>query len=620
MLNLRNKLIMAPIKLGYADGTGEINQKHINFYAERSKYIGAITLEPLYLDKGIREIPTQIGINCDGKIPGLKKLIAAIHAKGASVIAHLSHAGRMANPKLPGNYYLSSTDKPCENGGATPKRMTREDMDQVKNLFVQAAIRAEKSEFNIIELQFGHGYLFAQFLSPAVNDRDDKYGGSFENRLRFPLEVLDAVKWATQLPIIARVSGEEMTPNGIKIDETIRLVETLKTKGVEAVHVSAGTACSTPPWFFQHMFVPKGKTWQFAKIIKEKTGMPTIFVGRINSIANINYLKENFDPDFIALGRALVADPDFVGKYLGKTNGLIRPCLACSEGCLGGVKSGQGLGCVVNPLAGKEGTLPTNPAPIMKKYAVIGGGLAGMEAAITLNNRGHKVVIYEKNKLGGQFNLAWLPPNKESLKEILDYFEEEIKQRAIPVIYKKATPETLINEKYDGIILATGAIPVTPPIKGLKDYYWAEFLEKDNLPNNEKVVVIGGGLIGIEIASKLVDASNEVIIVELMEEVARGMEMIERNMTLKKFQAKNVAVYTDTGVTEVDGDKVHLSGKQALVLNSIDRIVVATGMKSYRPLADQLKNKIPTHVIGDALEVGKAQEAIYSAFVTAEQL
>ncbi len=620
MLKLRNEFIMAPVKLGYADGTGEINQKHIKFYAERSKYIGAITPEPLYLDKGLREIPSQIGIDCDGKLPGLRQLTAAIHAQGALVIAHLSHPGRMSNPKLPGNYYLSSTDKACENGGATPKRMGPEDMEKAKTLFAEAAARAEKSGFDIIELQFGHGYLLAQFLSPGVNDRDDKYGGKFENRMRFPLEVLDAVKWATSLPIIARVSGEEMTPDGIKIEETIRLVETLKAKGVKAVHVSAGTVCSTPPWFFQHMFVPKGKTWQFAKTIKEKTGMPAIYVGRINSISDIKCLKEDYDPDFIALGRALVADPEFIGKYLGETSGLIRPCLACSEGCLGGVKSGKGLGCVVNPRAGKEGEKTSKPVVEKKRFAVIGGGLAGMEAAITLKNRGHEAVIFEKNKLGGQFNLAWLPPNKESLKDILDYFEAEIKQQAIPVIYEEVTAEKILSEKFDGVILATGAKPVIPPVDGLKKYFWAEFLEEENLPHNKKVVVIGGGLIGIEIASKLVDAGNEVIVVELLDEVARGMEMIEKTLTLKKLKNKNVPVYAGTRVSKIDGDKVILSGEHDLTLENVDHIVVATGMESYRPLENELKDRIPVYIIGDARKVGKAQEAIADAFITAEQL
>jgi len=618
-MQLKNQFIMAPVKLGYSDDSGDVNDKHLQFYIERSKHIGAITPEPLYLDKGLREIPTQIGINNDDKIAGLKKLTDSIHSNGAKVIAHLSHPGRMANPKLPGNYYLSSTDQPCENGGAVPKIMNAEDMEAVKKLFVGAAVRSKKAGFDIIELQFGHGYLLSQFLSPAVNKRNDEYGGSFVNRSRFPLSVLDAVKNSVDLPVIIRISAEEMTPNGIKIEETIELVKILKQRGVDAVHVSAGTVCSTPPWFFQHMFVPKGKTWDFASKIKKAINIPVIFVGRVNSSQDVDQLMKDYKADYIALGRTLVADPDFTGKYLGQTDGAIRPCLACSEGCLGGVKSGQGLHCVVNPLVGYDDE-PLKPADKKKKYVVIGAGLAGTQAALTLNERGHEVDIYEKDKIGGQFNLAWLPPNKESLKEIINYFEYELKQKSISVIHQEATAEDLLSNNYDGVLLATGAVPTVPPIKGLKEYFWAEFLEEENLPENQKVVVIGGGLIGIEIASKLVDKKNNVIIVEMLDEVARGMEMIEKTITLKKLNMKNVPVYINTKVEAVDGDKVYLSGEQQVTLEGVDKVVVATGMRSYHPLAKELKDKIPVYLIGDAKKVGKAQDAIRDAFITAIEL
>jgi NADPH-dependent 2,4-dienoyl-CoA reductase/sulfur reductase-like enzyme len=525
----------------------------------------------------------------------------------------------MANPKLPGNYYLSSTNQPCENGGAVPKSMDVDDMEAVKKLFRDAVIRSEKAGFDMIELQFGHGYLLSQFLSPAVNDRNDEYGGSFVNRMRFPLSILDVVKNSVKLPIIIRISAEEMIPNGIKIEESIELVKILKKRGVDAVHVSAGTVCSTPPWFFQHMFVPKGKTWEFAFKIKQTVNIPIIFVGRINSPADVDKIRSNYNADYIALGRALIADPDFVGKYLGQTESVIRPCLACSEGCLGGVKSGQGLHCVVNPLAGYDDK-PLRPVDEKKKYAVIGAGLAGMQAALTLKERGHEVDIYEKDKIGGQFNLAWLPPNKESLKEIIDYFDYELKQKSIQVFYQEATVEDLSSNNYDGILMATGAVPTVPHIKGLMEYFWAEFLEEENLPENQKVVVIGGGLIGIEIASKLVDKNNNVIIVEMLDEVARGMEMIEKTIILKKINMKNVPIYINTKVEAVDGDKVYLSGERQVTLENVDKVVVATGMKSYHPLTEQLKDKIPVYLIGDAKKVGKAQDAIRDAFVTAMDL
>ena len=532
MKNLRNEFIMAPVKTGYGNKEGLVTKKHLNFYRARSKYIGAITPEPLYLDKGLRELPTQIGIDNDEKLEGLKELTDIIHQGGAKAIAHLNHPGRMANPKIPGNYFVSSTDKACENGGAVPVALDKKGMNHVKELFAETAVRAEKAEFDYVELQFGHGYLLAQFLSEAVNDRKDEYGGSFENGTRFPLEVLDAVRTATDLPVIVRISGDEMTPKGFKIGEMQRFSKILSERGVSAIHVTAGTVCSTPPWFFQHMFVPKGKTWQMADKIREVIDIPVIYVGQINEFKDIDQLKKQAKDAFIAVGRPLVADPDFVGKYLGLNDENLRPCLACSEGCLGGVKSGKGLGCTVNPLVGKEDfVLEITKEP--KHIAVIGGGLAGMTAAITLKQRGHEVVLFEKDKLGGQFNLAYLPPHKQSLIRIIDYLKDEISDHHIEVIHKEASVEDLAG--YDEILIATGSKPLAAPIEGLKDYFWAEILEDHHMPENTRTLVIGGGLIGTEVASKLLSKGNTVYIVEMMSEVARDMEMIERKLTLKSF-------------------------------------------------------------------------------------
>ncbi len=613
MLKLRNPFIMPPIKLGYSSGDGKVTHEHFDFYVERAGYIGAITLEPLYLDPGLREILTQLGIDDDDKIEGLQRLVDHIHEEGSAVIAHLNHPGRMASPKIPGNYHISSSNQPCENGGAKPRRMNKEDFVKVKDLFVQAAVRAEKTGVDIIELQFGHGYLMAQFLSPKVNDRKDKYGGSLENRMRFPLEVLDAVKSAVSLPVITRISGDDMIPDGIRLPEMIEFSKRLKSKGVEAIHVSAGTVCSTPPWFFQHMFVSKGKTWEFAKTIQEKAGIPAIFVGRINSAKDIVMLKKDFGAKYMAIGRGMVADPFFVGKYLGEVDGEIRPCMACSEGCLGGIRAGKGLHCVVNPVVGE--TFPELiKAPVKKNYVVVGGGLAGMETALILNERGYMVELFEKKELGGQFNLACLPPKKENLQRIVDYYKRQLVENEIVVRKEEATPEKLLSHGYDGVILATGAVPVTPPIKGLKKYFWTEFLHDEYLPENKNVLIIGGGLIGIEVASKLGEKNNRVIIVEMLEEIARGMEMIEKTLTLKKLKEKKVDIFSSTKVVEINGDKVSLEGAVNKTLENIDLIVLSTGMKSYHPLFDKISDKIKTFVIGDARKVGKAEDAIRDGY------
>jgi len=617
-MDLRNNFIFAPVKTGYGDKEGNITERHLNFYDARSHYVGAVTPEPLYIDKGLRELPTQIGISSDSHLEGLKKLTDKIHFNGAKVIAHLNHPGRMANPKIPGNYFVSVTDKPCENGGATPQKLDREGMDKVIELFINAAKRAETTGFDIIELQFGHGYLLAQFMSPFVNDRDDEYGGSFENRIKFPLEVFDAVKSAVNLDIVVRVSGDEMIPNGIKLEETKKLAKILSEKGAAAIHVSAGTVCSTPPWYFQHMFVPKGKTWEFAKAIKSEISAPVIYVGQINTFDDVDKLLNEYKADYIALGRPLVADENFVGKYLGKIDDILRPCLSCSDGCLGGVRGGTGLGCLVNPTVGRE-PVTIQAAQTKKHYAIVGGGLAGMSAAITLKERGHDVTIFEKDKLGGQFNLAYLPPKKESLKKLVDYYIAEIEKKQINVINKEAKTEDL-KEKFDAVIIATGSKPALPPIEGLKDYFWAEVLKDENMPENKTVVVIGGGLIGIEVAHKLQHKSNKVFVVEMLGEIARGMEMIEKTLTMKAFKEADINIFLNTKVTRIDGDKVYIEGEDfKQTLENIDIIVLSAGMVPYNPFDGEL-DSMKHYIIGDAGSVGKAQDAIRSGFDLAVSL
>jgi len=619
MLQLKNNFIFAPVKTGYSDGTGVITQKHLNFYEARSKFIGAITPEPLYIHKGLRELPTQIGIDSDDRIEGLKKLTDIIHNYDTRVIAHLNHPGRMANPKIPNNFFVSSTDKACEMGGAAPKQMDETDILRAINLLKEAAIRAEKAGFDIIELQFGHGYLAAQFISPKVNNRIDEYGGSFENRIKFPLQILDSVKQAVKLPIIARISGDEMIPDGIKLEEMIKFSSILKDKGVVAIHVSAGTVCNTPPWYFQHMFVPKGKTWDFAKKINNKVNIPTIYVGQVNTKADITNLENNYKADYIALGRALVADPDFIGKYLNKTSGNIRPCLACAEGCLGGVKSGQGLQCLVNPKVGKEIDI-FEKAENLKNYAVIGGGLAGMEAALTLKKRGHKVTIFEKDKLGGQFNLAPLTPNKKSMDTLIPFFVKDIKDNDIDVVYKNTEKSDLLNN-FDGVIIATGSVPKKLNIEGLDNFRWAEILIKENLPKNKRVLIIGGGLIGVDIATALIPLNNQVIIIKRTTDFGEDMEMIAKLLSLKMMKEKETVFSDYTNISKVDGRTVYAEREgKSIQFNDIDIIVVSTGMKSYNPLENELKGNIPVYVIGDAKKTGNAQDAIKDAYETAKKI
>jgi 2,4-dienoyl-CoA reductase-like NADH-dependent reductase (Old Yellow Enzyme family)/thioredoxin reductase len=612
MMQLRNNFMMAPVKLGYCTTQGFVNQKHLTFYEERSKHIGAVALEPLYIDSGLREIPKQLGIDHDDKIVGLKQITDLIHNNGAKAIAHLNHPGRMANPMIPNNYWWSSVDAACPNGGKVPEAMNLEKMKLVKNLMVDASLRAEKAGFDMIEIQFGHGYLFAQFISPAVNNRTDEYGGSFDNRIRFPMEILESIQLVVNIPIMIRLTADEFIPNGIHIDEAIILSKIIENKGISALHITAASACETPPWFFQHMFTPKSKTWELAAKIQEKVNIPVFFLGRINKLEDIKTIQNQFNGKYFAIGRAMVADENFIGKILGTVSGNIRPCLACSEGCLGGVKSGNGLGCVVNPRLNSN-NIQSIATSSFKKIAVVGGGLAGMEAAINLKAKGYRVDLYEKSELGGQFNLASLPPKKESLKELVDFYKSEISLYKVNVLYQEATLNKLLSEEYDHIVLASGAVPKIPPIKGLKKYHWTAFLDDKFTPHKQRILIIGGGLIGLEMASKLIDNENSIIIVEMLDEIAKGMEMLEKTLTIKKLQEKSAEILIQHKVVEIDNDKVSILNPEHEIIDRwIDEIIVAIGMESYLPFSiDGLQN---IHIIGDASMVGKAQEAIQNAY------
>ncbi|MBN1150557.1 FAD-dependent oxidoreductase [candidate division WOR-3 bacterium] len=619
MLKLKNKFIFAPIKTGYSSEDGVVSERHLAFYGIRSKFLGAVIPEPFYLDKSLREIPTQMGIDSDDKIKGLKRLTDSLHRFDTKVIAHLNHPGRMANPKITGNIFLSSTDKPCENGGFIPKRMDLEDIKNTVKLFVMAAERAKESGFDALELQFGHGYLLAQFISPFVNDRDDEYGGDFENRISFPLMVLEAIKKAVKLPVIVRLSGDEMVPKGIKLTEMVELSKKLAEKDVEAIHVSAGTVCSTPPWFFQHMFVPKGKTWEMAKEIKDGTGSKIIFVGRVDSPEDVDILQNKFSADYIAVGRALVADPDFVGKITGEIKAEIRPCLACVEGCLGGVRSGKGLQCLINPEVGREDET-FERAQTQKKYAVVGGGLAGMQSALTLRRRGHKVDLFEKENLGGQFNLAPLTPNKRSMAKLVPYFKKELESNQVNVIKKEAMESDLIS-KYDGVILATGSVPAVPDIPGLKSYFWADILLEENLPKNKNVLIIGGGLVGVDVATALIPLGNRVTIVKRTTDFGGDMELMAKTLSLKMMKDKGTIFSEYTHIKKIEGRTVFAERNgQQIRFEDIDIIVVSTSMKSYNPLEGKIKGRVPVWTIGDAREVGNAQDAIAEAFDVSSRL
>lgn len=621
-VDLRNEFLMAPIKTGYGDGDGGVTDRHRRFYRRRADHVGAIIPEPLYLDESLRELPTQMGIADDDAVPGLRTLTEAIHDGGAKAVAHLNHPGRMANPGIEGTVHLSASATPCERTGVTPERMSTADIESAVEQFADGARRAERAGFDAIELQFGHGYLVAQFLSPAVNDRVDEYGGSFEDRTRFGREVFDAVEAAVDVPVMIRLTADDTVEGGIAFREARAFAQALADRGAAAFHVTMGTLCAKPPYFFQHMYTPKGDPWEYADALQADLDVPVAAVGRINEFDDVETIREDRDVEMISVGRALVADPDFLGKYLGEVDGPVRPCMACSDGCLGGVKSGDGLGCVINPAVGEPDELRYDLASDPGEYAVVGGGPAGMATAEVLAERGHDVDLYEAEALGGAFRWAPLPPGKDSLQKGIEYFTEVLERAENVEIHRtEATGSDL--EGYDGAVVATGSDPLVPPIEGLEatDYDGAEILDAAAMPTEERVLVIGGGFVGLETADALAQAGNEVVVVELLPEVGGNMIDLEKGPLLSRLESEpTVEIHRETDLQAIDGDTaIGETDGEERTWTDIDRYVLATGVQSHDPF-DHESLSVPTWTVGDAADPGKAEDAITSAYETARSL
>jgi NADPH-dependent 2,4-dienoyl-CoA reductase/sulfur reductase-like enzyme len=475
--------------------------------------------------------------------------------------------------------------------------------------------------FDAIELQFGHGYLLSQFLSLHTNKRQDQYGGTWQNRARFGLEILQKIrdKLEPDFPVIVRISGEEYFEGGLKLDDSIRLTKELEHVGASAIHVGGGSACETLPWYFQQMSLPMGKFWQDAFTIKKEIRLPVIAVGRINDIQDMAHILSH-GIDYLAMARPLVADPDMPQKIQSGNTSMIRRCTACLEGCFTKLRQGEGLHCALNPIVGREGEIKIEKVKKAKTVFIVGGGVAGMEAGIIAAQRGHRVELFEKDQLGGQYNLASLPPGKKSLEVVKDNMVAVLEQLGVSVtIGKEITVDDILKAQPDSIIIATGAQPITPELKGLAtngNTATAFSVLDGSFDPGNRVLVIGGGLIGMETTEFMAKQGKEVTVIEMLPETAGDMELLAKKLMEKRMTKLPVTILTATTIVEFTEDDVIINtptGRKRLP--KFDSIVLAVGTKSQKSLVESLKKKdLSFFVIGDAKEPRNGYEAIHEGF------
>ncbi|MBZ0265390.1 NAD(P)/FAD-dependent oxidoreductase [bacterium] len=617
-LLLKNRLLMAPVKTAFATFEGKVTTTLVEYYKRRAAGgVGAIIVESMFIDKRGKEHPKQLGIDSYELVEGLKWLTSAIHTEDTFAIAHLNHGGRAANPKAMGSTPEAPSAILCPSTGAIPQELTSDRVKQLVKEFAGAAGRAVEAGFDAIELQFGLGYLIHQFISKTTNQRTDEYGGNKLNRYRFALEVFDAVRETVgdTYPIIGRISAS-IDGSGNDINESIELAHLLENRGVSALHVASGSACDSPAWYYQHMRLPAKKNIDWATTIRRNINIPVIVAGRMGDPSLIRHAIMHGHVDAVALGRPLVVDPDFPDKMKRQVDESIVRCGGCLQGCLVGVKSGIGIGCIANPEIGHEGEfVPETKATL--KIVVVGGGPAGVQAAITASRRNCQVVLFDAGTLGGQYNLAVIPPGKMEMKYPLNGMISQLNRRNISVrMNQMATADEIIAEQPDKIILATGSKPVIPGIPGLNDYLVSEDVLFGNEPVGKRVLVIGGGMVGMETAEYLVEHEHSVTIVEILEEVALDMEPITRKLILKRLAISTATILTSTQISRIDGSHVFVrNGSNENHLGEFDSVVIATGNKSNCELEDELRARgYKTERIGDAHKPGNIVNAVKEGF------
>lgn len=617
-LTLKNRMIMAPMVTCFADSHGEVTQRLVDYHIERAKGgVGTIITEAMDVDDQM--LFHRLGIFHDRFITELEYLANSIKENGAVAVAQINQTGIRGN--LPG-----------------PDDLTKAKIQELIEAFGKAADRVKRAGFDGVMIHGAHGYLISSFLSPLTNHRRDKYGGNREKRAKLAVEVIHSVRSAVgeDFPIFFRMNGDDFLPGGITVEDAMFTASLAEQAGADVISIGGGVgivahdlSLGDNKSYFQMimpMYVPRGCRVELAAQIKNKIKIPLSVAGRINDPYLARDVIAGKKADLVDLGRQMLADPYFPQKIAeGKTED-IRQCIACNY-CHGKrMRAIKHVHCAINPITGREVEIKSiHRAAEPRKVMVVGGGIAGMEAATWLAKRNHLVVLYEKrHQLGGQILLASLPPHKEEINTFAEYLIRQVKKLGVAIhLHQEVTPEFVLQQNPDVVIVATGGRQIQPssfPIDPNMVRITAWKILSDGIAKlTEPVVVLGGGFVAAEVTEYICQKglAQDITIVEMRDAIALDLEPSFRQMLIGKLQDFGVKMLTHFLIKEVTGSEIigeNLKNNHTFRLRA-NTVVIALGTESVDFPVEALKRSgIKALVIGDAKEPHGIAEAVRDGF------
>lgn len=614
-MELRNRIVMTPLQVNFSTD-GMSNERYKDFFEIRAQSGAAlIMVEPVMVYETTDD--RSLTLFDDKFIPRLAELVETIHSNGALAGIQINHLGRQGNLILSKNapYPVAPSPLPWSPNGEAPRELSRDEIKELVETFAEAARRVKEAGFDLVEIHGAHGYLVSQFLSPLSNIRTDEYGGDTKGRARFAIEIIKRIreKVGDDFPVSCRINGADNIPGGLVLEDAKAIAPLLVEAGLDLISISAGTNRAYPT-IVPGYETPPACYVPLAEGVKSVVDVPVLGGGCITDLRLAEEVLEAGRVDLIAMTRAFIADPEMIHKSLRGEADEIRKCIHCNT-CIESSMFGS-LICLTNPEVGREAELKIIPAVKRKKVMVIGGGLAGLEAARVAALRGHRVSLYEEgDKLGGQWRLAATPPHKQGFNELINYLSNQILKNGVEVtLGKKVTAADVDDQRPDAVVVATGATPLLPYIRGVEQerVVTAHDVLRGHDRIGDRVLIVGGGGIGLETAEFLEDRGKEVTVVEMLKRVGKDMGATVRWNLLHRIKEGGIKTFTSTEVDEIgnQGIEVKKNGSKE-TWEGFDTVVLAVGMRSRNKIVDEIKGKVEeVYVIGDAADPRKGVSAM----------